>query len=78
MEFGLVFSVFVVLTGLGYYAAIKKHPTDPHQDFFFDLTRRCLPQEPDGEIHRHSRGTGAGEKEELPVNTEEPVHVGFR
>jgi hypothetical protein len=78
MEFGLVFSVFVVLVVLGYYAAMKKHPTDPHQDFLFDLTRRCLPQASDGEIHRHLGETGAGEKENLPASSEEPVQVGFR
>lgn len=77
MELGLVLALFTILAVLGYYAALRKHPTDPHQDFFFDLTRRCLPPEHDGEIDKHPGGSSTSANEQQPVSQEEPVHVGF-
>lgn len=77
MAYAVLFALLVLAVGLGYRIAIKKHPTDPHQDFFFELTRRYLPKYSEAESGNRSGGTAEKAGEEQGSDQEEPVHTGF-
>jgi hypothetical protein len=77
LESVVLLALLAFLVGLGYYLAVNKHPVDPHQDFIFELARRCLPKEQETELDEHSDGMGENAGEDLNARHEEPVHPGF-